>query len=135
VKTLKSPIPLCRSQLLQDVSIALGRRLKALRHRTWELDFEVAKDKETAEERFSVIERRGREYLRVVIWEDKLALYLHGPPREKHQRARYTRYYANLKDYDPTEIAVLIRDTLYRDEEALAFWKRHDAEFQKLPTH
>jgi len=50
------PIPLCKSDFLQDVTIALGRRsLKSIRQQYARLDFEVSFDKDKSE-RFERLE-------------------------------------------------------------------------------
>jgi hypothetical protein len=57
MKMDKSRIPICQSDLLQDVTIELGRHLKGIRYRCRSdgLEFEVSRDKDTDHEAISIV--------------------------------------------------------------------------------
>jgi hypothetical protein len=124
-----SPIPLCRSEFLQDVSIELGRTLNALPYRQQELEFTVReKDEEMASDQLSTtVRKQAGSYVQVVITAGGMGNFVQKFEQEvKGLGSEYVALAADLTDLSAAEIARLIRDSLYGDSDAIAFWKRRN---------
>jgi hypothetical protein len=125
----KSVIPLCRSQFLQDVTIAFGRRsLKSLRKSNPTLVFEVSEDETngTAMERLDIEARTmlGR-ITKITLWEDGLS-WVYCQDRGLTSSKRPTLdFHARLTTMDVEEVAKLLRNTLIDAPAAETAWKGH----------
>ncbi len=126
----KTPIPLCRSRFLQDLTIALGRRsLKSLRQSHTTLTFEV---KEEVVEGFDYerldIEANNRlnRLTRITAWEDA-EFWVYSRTRVGKRFQPPTEIRANLIGTNSEYIAELIRATLRDFDSAQATWRQHTA--------
>lgn len=125
----KTPIPLCRSVFLQDITIALGRRsLKSLRQRHTILRFEVSQEevqgivRERLDiEAMSVLDKMTK----ITAWEDG-AFWVYSRIRKGEPlRTPVFEIHANLVKMSSEEIASLIRVTLSDLESVAHVWKEH----------
>jgi hypothetical protein len=113
---MRSPIPLCRSKLLQDVTIELGRRsLKSMRYRNPTLKFEVSDEEVEGNpmERLDIEARNpmGR-MIKVTIWADGVAWVYTIVDRSEIPSKHVFETHADLAGRPPEQIAELIRGTL-----------------------
>lgn len=124
----KSRIPLCRSRLLQDVTIALGRRsLKSLRQSHRSLTFEVGKDcvEGASVERLDFEARTwGGRLTRVVLWEDALSWMYCREETTNVPGKSAVEIQADLATMSAQGIADLIRKTLVDPVFAEGEWRR-----------
>ena len=121
-------IPVCRSEFLQDVTIALGRRsLKSLRHRNAALHFAVSEEEVNGEphERLDIeVRTRSGASTNITIWQDGVT-WVHSRLREGLPTRTAFETHANLAGMDYAEVASLIRATLCDLESVQHIWKEH----------
>jgi hypothetical protein len=123
----KTPIPLCRSVFLQDITIALGRRsLKSLRQWHTILRFEVSREeiqgivRERLDiEAMSVLDKMTK----ITAWEDGAFWVYSRIRRGKPLLTPVFEIHANLAKMSSNEIASLIRVTLLDLESVEHVWK------------
>jgi hypothetical protein len=113
----RSTLSLCRSEFLQDVTIALGRRsLKGLRYHNPVLRFEVENEDgdDGAFERLNIeAQDRLDVFVKLSIWEDGIAWICFRRKQERKAPASHAfEAHANLAGMGPEEIAEFIRATL-----------------------
>jgi hypothetical protein len=112
----RSALPLCHSEFLQDVTIALGRRsLKSLRYSYPILKFEVANENGDAgaRERLNIEAQDRLDVLvKLSIWDDGIAWIYIRQKQPKTPAFRKFEARANLAGMAPDEVAELIRATL-----------------------
>ena|SRR6266850_1985944 len=132
----KTAIPLCHSQFLQDLTIALGRRsLKSLRRAHKILKFEVTQEEVEGVpyERLN-IEAHDRldRITKITAWEDA-EFWIYSQIRTgKPLQHSATKSRANLAGLSSEYIAELIRTTLRNFESAEQTWRQH-AQNSKSP--
>ncbi len=125
-------IPICESEFLQDVSIELGKRLKAIRYaaKGERLEFRTSTtENDHGEwECFDAIRwMKQSEYLQVVVCENGAANFVYRQPLvHKHDTARYEAYIINVANWTPYEVADLMRDSLLNDIGVRETWRRFD---------
>ena len=119
----KGAIPLCRSDLLQDVTIALGPRLKAVRYRhRKKLTFTVSEDPKCDDIERLEIEADEFPGIRkkIALWADGTAWFWHAT-----QQAPVFECHASLAGMSPCGIADLIRASLMDFAAAREQWLQH----------
>jgi hypothetical protein len=116
LKDGRNKIPLCRSDFLQDITIALGRRsLKSLRQAHRMLTFAVTdegRDGESCERLDIEAKELSGALTKIVIWEDASALIYFRESRPKRSPARVFKMHAHLDGLNAEDVAELIRATL-----------------------
>lgn len=130
MKPSRSAIPLCRSEFLQDVTIALGRRsLKSLRYNNRSLQFAVSHQDSNGEvfERLEIeVHRSSRGMTAMILWENGTALvYFRVPQPNKSLPTRKFELHANLSGMDAEDVAGLIRATLADFASVRHIWQQH----------
>ncbi len=116
-------IPLCRSDLLQDVTIALGRSMKSVRHSHQEITFTVSHDaRADGMERLDI---EAHEFpgirKKIILWEDALAWIWHSAtPREPAFECQ-----ASFERLPPDGIAHILRASLTDFTAAREQWLQH----------
>lgn len=125
MKKSKSAIPICRSDFLQDVTIALGRRsLKSLRMSNPTLVFTVSEDEVNglSVERLDIEARTTLGRLtKMTLWEDGRS-WVWSRDRAKKTKKQPTPtldVYATLVGLQPDDIAELLRATLTDPQSAV----------------
>lgn len=124
----RSPIPLCRSAFLQDVTIAVGRRsLKSLRQSNPKLTFDVAEDDVdgVAVERLDIEARTVSGRLtKITLWENGNAWVYARERAMKTPSQPIMKLHANLAEMAPEQIAELLRATLADPQSAEQKWRQ-----------
>jgi hypothetical protein len=125
----KTPIPLCHSKFLQNVTIALGRRsLKSLRqaHRILRFGVAVEEVEGTVYERLDIEARSHLDRMtKITGWENGKFWVYSRIRRGKPLRTPIFEMRANLAQMSAEEIASLIRATLSDLESVGYVWKEH----------
>jgi hypothetical protein len=118
-------IPLCRSEFLQDVTIALGRRsLKSVRYQGT-LDFELVEEDTNAgsSERLNIETRRLGSLTRISIWADGSSwIYV--------KNSVIFEMYANLAGMEIYKVAELLHASLRDVDSVKQIWEQHT-----MPNH
>jgi hypothetical protein len=126
---VRNAIPLCRSDFLQDVTIALGRRsLKSLRMSNPTLVFTVSEDDVNglAVERFDIEARAQLGRLtKMTLWEDGTCWVYSRERGKKNQKqpAPTLDLRATLSGMEADEIAKLLRLTLTDPQSTEKEWR------------
>jgi len=127
-----SRIPICRSELLQDVTIELGRRLRGVRYvaKRRELQFHVYSitiDDHEVEFFEAVRWKQQGSYIQVTVGENYEAEFEYRRPfPHKHSKAEYLRFKASLAGCNAPAIAEIIRESLRcicGVDAMLAYWR------------
>ena len=121
----KGVIPLLKSLYLQDISIALGRRLKGVRYRNSKLTFEGAFEvKGESIERLNIeaISHLGN-MTKIVIWEDAIAWLFYR--FRTSQGTNQFQLHANLEAFTAEGVAQLIRVSLVNLGAVKEEWDAH----------
>jgi hypothetical protein len=129
MKPDKSRIPICESACLQDVTIELGRRLRAVRYaqRIGTLEFEVKEDRSLLiplEKFVAALYLPHSEYICVALWEDQTANYIYRKPKLNREKATYVRFWSDLRAWSAAQVAELIRDSLLDKEDIREVWQK-----------
>ncbi len=128
----RSRIPLCESDFLQDVSIELGKRLKAVSYATksGRLEFRISTaERDDGEwECFDAIRWMGRgEYIQVVVCENGAANYVYREPSaHKHNATHYEGYVISVAGWASYDVADLLRDSLMDEVGVRDTWYKFD---------
>ena len=124
----RTPIPLCRSSFLQDLTIELGlRSLKSVRQSYPTLTFRVWNE-EVDEESYERLDIEAISVLgwmiKIAIWEDGTAWVYSKKEGSKKSRRPTFETHANLEGMNARDIAQLIRDSLTDMDRVENFWKQ-----------
>jgi hypothetical protein len=123
-----SPLPLCRSEFLQNVVIELGRRsLKSLRYSNPTLTFEVEDEafEGTTMERLNIEARATLGSLtKIAIWEDGHSSLYFREFLHESRPAKGVELHANLAAMKVDLVAELIRATLSDFHSVKHVWQR-----------
>jgi len=126
-KGKRTPVPLCRTDWLQDITIELGRRsLKTVRRRYEDLIFEAAEEPvdDVVYERFDVEGRIGvkARVIRISVWEHGISWIYISEVENGERKCFETR--SSLKEMAPHEVAGLIRATLIDFHSVRDVWEQ-----------
>ena len=123
-----SRVPICASDFLQEVTIELGKRLKTIRYRKDRLEFRAKITEHYGQdlECFDAIRSLAKSsYIQVVLLENGEANYMYREPlAHKHDHARYIGFAVVLKDWEPCQVANLIRDSLIDEIGIREVWQK-----------
>lgn len=118
MKPDNSRIPDCRSELLQDVSIELGRRLRGVRYvaRGRKLQFRVYNltiDDHEVEFFQAIRWEQQNSYIEITVGENHEATFVYRKPfPHKHARSEHIRFRASLAGLNAYAIAEIMRESL-----------------------
>jgi hypothetical protein len=128
VPTNRREIPVCRSEFLQDLTIALGRRsLKSLRHKNSTLDFDATEEEidGVSSERLDIAARtRSGSLTKITIWEDGISWVYFRQSHSKSSPSQTFEMHANLTGMGIEDMANLVRATLSDFESTRQVWER-----------
>lgn len=108
-------IPLCRTEFLQDFSIALGRCLKPIRHASKSIIAEVDTCEHKGEEieRFVVwIETYNYTRASLTLWEDRTLWVSVTLLPTKNNKKYQVSFYPSCNDFTPEGLVEALRDTV-----------------------
>jgi len=119
----KGLIPLCKSLFLQEVCIALGRRMKAVRFANRRLTITSAFMEGEDEERLAIEARTWLNLAtQIVIWADGAA-WIWQAAKPKQGTDTIFELHADLSQMDCEAIAELLRRSLINLEEVTDAWQ------------
>ncbi|MDB6073677.1 MAG: hypothetical protein JWO89_1317 [Verrucomicrobiaceae bacterium] len=118
----KGLIPLCKSLFLQDVCIALGKRMKAVRYANRELTIVAAFKEGEDHERLEVEARSLDNRTHIVLWADSIAWVSHSDRFRQEDETTF-ELPADLSLMDSEAIAELLRRSLINLEEVKDVWQ------------
>ena len=128
-------IPLCRSEFLQDVTIAIGQRQKGFKYHLKGLSYDVIDDYKSADgsddgdslERLTI---RCADYsgstLELHIWEDRSAQLQVIEARRKHRPRSHFSFCPDISNFTPEGIFAALKEsasTRYSADELTVTWE------------
>lgn len=127
VGKMRGPIPLCRSEFLQDVTIELGRRsLKGLRyHSVLEFDLTEEEVDGTPVERLNIETRNLHQVTNISIWANGVAWVNCREQQIKKVSSKCVfRTHADFAGMAREQIADLLRGTLNDLDSVRKIWEQ-----------
>ena len=107
-------IPLCRAEVLQDITIALGRRSKGFSYSLFDFDCSVSQD-DDGDSSYECLTIRGqlhdRSILSLHVWEDRTAQLQYSRKDSRLPQAYRWSFYPNLGGFTPEGIVAALKET------------------------
>ena len=111
----RTAIPLCQSSFLRDVTIAVGRRRKALRYKTHSLRFNrgLETTKDGSFERLTIDAKSYSGDLRkIVVWDDRIAWICIRQGKQSTGKSKRFERHVSLAQLTIAEIGELFERSL-----------------------
>ncbi|HRH97028.1 MAG TPA: hypothetical protein PLB55_13895 [Prosthecobacter sp.] len=108
-------LPLCRSEFLQDVTIALGRWRKGFKYQMAEFECEVREDKDGGES-FECLTIHCHEHdgsiLSLHLWDDQTALVQTCGATTRGRKRSKLAFYPDISNFTPEGIFAALKQSI-----------------------